>query len=106
MKVLLDENLPLDLRHFLAEHEAITVAYMGWKGLRNGELMARAASEGLDVLVTRDAGFQRQQNLSTLPIAVIVLPGHAGKLDDLRPLVPALLKAVNSIRPRTMIRLA
>jgi len=43
MKLLLDENLPVDLRLFLVGHEAITVAHMGWKGLRNGELPARAA---------------------------------------------------------------
>jgi len=29
MKLLLDENLPHDLRHFLPGHEVVTVAYLG-----------------------------------------------------------------------------
>lgn len=44
MKILLDENMPHDLRHFLPGHEVFTVAYMQWTGTRNGELLARAAS--------------------------------------------------------------
>ena len=34
MKVLLDENLPLDFRYFLTGHDVFTVSFMGWKGNR------------------------------------------------------------------------
>jgi hypothetical protein len=37
VKVLLDENLPHRLRSRLGSHEAFTVSYMGWAGLKNGE---------------------------------------------------------------------
>jgi len=106
MKVLLDENLPIDLRHFLADHEAITVAFMGWKGVRNGELMARAAAHGFGVMVTRDARVEYQQNLSNLPLAVLLLPAHAKKLDDLLPLIPSLLRAIASVPERTLLRVS
>lgn len=43
MKVLLDENLPHKLRAYLAKHEVATVAYIGWGGVKNGEL--RPATE-------------------------------------------------------------
>ena len=102
MKVLLDENLPLDLRHFLAEHETFTVAFMKWKGVRNGELLVRAAAEGFDVMITRDAGIEYEQNLTNLPIAVIVLPAHAKKIEDLIPLIPLLLMAMQSLQPKTL----
>ena len=47
MKVLLDENLPHDLRHLLAPpHDVVTVAYLGWSGMKNGVLMRRAADGG------------------------------------------------------------
>jgi predicted nuclease of predicted toxin-antitoxin system len=105
MKVLLDENLPLDLRHFLAEHEVFTIAFMGWKGLRNGELLRRAETEGFDLLISRDAGIQYQQNLANLPLAVILLPPHANKLEDILPMVPSLLNAMSTIGPRTLLRL-
>ena len=48
MKLLLDENLPHELRHELHGHEVATVAYMGWRGIRNGELLRHA----IIVLVT------------------------------------------------------
>ena len=47
MKVLLDENLPHKLRAYLAKHEVATVAYMGWAGLKNGELLNSAEVYGL-----------------------------------------------------------
>jgi len=55
MKVLLDENLPHPLRHELPGHECFTVAYMGWGGIENGELLALAAALGFDALLTKDS---------------------------------------------------
>lgn len=46
MKLLLDENLPHDLRAKLVGHEVFTVAYMKWSGLENGELLSAAAGCG------------------------------------------------------------
>ena len=36
MNVLLDENLPHELRRELAYHDVYTVQYMGWSGVKNG----------------------------------------------------------------------
>jgi hypothetical protein len=63
---LLDENLPLDLRHFLAGHQVFTISFMKWKGLRNGELLRRAEGEGFDLMLSRDAGIEYQHNLANL----------------------------------------
>jgi predicted nuclease of predicted toxin-antitoxin system len=103
VKLLLDENLPHDLRHFLPGHEVFTVAYRGWAGLRNGDLLSKAAAAGFDVLVTLDAGFEHEQNLAALPIAVVRLRSHSNKLISLMPLVPDLLKALSALQPRTII---
>jgi hypothetical protein len=35
VKVLLDENVPHDLRPFLAHHETFTVVRMGWGGVKS-----------------------------------------------------------------------
>ena len=43
-RVLLDENLPVQLRHWLDGVEAVTVEHMGWKATRNGELEYRATT--------------------------------------------------------------
>ena len=58
MKLLLDENLPHQLRHEIPGHDCVTVAYMGWSGVENGELLARATSAAFDALVTKDANVQ------------------------------------------------
>jgi len=104
MKFLLDENLPHDLRHLLTDHEVFTVAFMKWSALENGELLAKAASEGFDALLTKDQGIEHQQNLTDLPLSVVILQAKSNKLEDIRPLVPALLKALQTIAKKTVIR--
>jgi predicted nuclease of predicted toxin-antitoxin system len=99
MKLLLDENLPHQLRHELPGHDCFTVAYMGWGGIENGELLTLAASNGFDALLTKDANLQYEQNLVNLPIAVVVLRAKSNDLDDIRPLVPALLSMLKQLRP-------
>ena len=68
MKVLLDENLPHQLRHELAGHDARMVSFMKWTGVRNGTLLARAAGDGFDALITMDAGIEHEQDTARLPV--------------------------------------
>jgi len=90
MKLLLDENLLHQLRHEIPGHEVFTVAYMGWSGVDNGKLLAAAHGAGFDALVTNDRGLEYGQDLSRLPIAVIVLLAASNTLEALRPLLPEL----------------
>ncbi|MFM9994607.1 MAG: hypothetical protein ACKVU4_02275 [Phycisphaerales bacterium] len=98
----MDENLPHDLRHFLPGHEAFTVAHLGWKGLANGALLAKAAEHGFDAVLTIDAGIRHEQSATELPVRVIVVRAASNTLDDLRPLVPLVLKTLESMTPRTL----
>lgn len=102
MKLLLDENLPHQLRHELPGHDCYTVAFMGWGGIENGELLRRAASASFDALLTKDANVQYEQNLVHLPLAVIILHAPSNDIDDIRPLMPALLQSLVSLPPNTM----
>ncbi len=54
-------------------------------------------------MVTVDRNIQYQPNLAKLPLAVVVLRAVSNDLDNLAPLVPALLKALLSLSPRTYI---
>ena len=103
MKLLLDEDLPIDFRHHIAGHDVFTVEYMGWKGTRNGRLLALAAAGGFDAFVTGDGSIEFQQNLSTLPVAVVVIHPRTMTLPDLTPLVPNLLAALTPLTPRTLV---
>ena len=97
MKLLLDENLPHQLRHELPGHDCSTVAFMGWGGVENGELLRRAASAGFDAVVTKDANVEYEQNLVNLPLAVVILHAATNDIDDIRPLLPALLAALAAL---------
>jgi hypothetical protein len=67
MKILLDENLPHELRLLLVPaHEVFTVAYLDWAALQNGDLLAQAAAAGFDAMVTKDQGIEFEQNLASL----------------------------------------
>jgi hypothetical protein len=104
VKVLLDENLPHDLRRHLAGHDVFTVQYLGWSGTKNGELLQRGAEAGFDVLVTLDNGVTYQQNITILPLSLVILSAASNDFDDLKPLIPALLQCLESLRPKTIQR--
>jgi len=72
--------------------------------MKNGELLQRASGQ-FDVFVTADQNLQYQQNLSKLPIAVVVLVARSNRMESLRPLVPSLLSVIEKIEPRTLIRI-
>lgn len=104
MKVLLDENLPHDLRHELPGHDVFTVAYMGWSGIENSELLKAAAAAGFDVMLTKDSGVEYEQNLPNLPIAIVVIRAKTNKIDDIRPILTEILASLASLRPKTLTR--
>lgn len=104
MRVLLDENLPGRLLDLLGEEvESVTVARRGWKGKKNGELLA-AAQEEFDVLLTMDHSIEHQQNLSRLDIAVVCLVASTNTYEDLAPLMGEADKAVRRARPGRVLR--
>lgn len=76
MRVLLDENLPHKLRGFLLDHDTATVAYLGWGGLKNGDLLKAAEDAGFDVFVTGDRALEHQQNVRGREIAIVSLSAH------------------------------
>lgn len=104
MKILLDENLPHQLRHEITGHDAFTVTFLNWNGISNGRLLALAASENFDVLITNDQEIPYQQNLSTLPVAVIVLVAPSNTFEVVREFVPSILSALEKIEPGQLVR--
>jgi predicted nuclease of predicted toxin-antitoxin system len=79
MRVLLDENLPLDLTRDFRQHEVQTVAGLGWKGVKNGELLRRIAGH-FDVLVTMDRNLEFQQPLARQPFGVVVVRAVSNRM--------------------------
>ena len=75
----------------------------GWSGINNGKLLALAATR-FDVFLTMDRNLEFQQNLTTLPIAILVIEALSNRIEHLRPLVPEILRALNSVRPKSLRR--
>src|SRR5688572_15479833 len=98
MRILLDESLPAELQAELPGHQVRTVRDMGWSGLKNGELLARSANQ-FDVFLTADQNLRYQQNLLTLPVAVVVLAARSNRIADLRPLIPELTTTLSGLLP-------
>lgn len=105
MKVLIDENLPHRLRPLLVGHDVFTVAWLGWTSTRNGALLAKAAAHGFDVLVTGDTGLEYQQNLATLPVAVIVIHAKNNEIGTIAKCVSDLQAALAGLVPRSVVHL-
>ena len=102
MKVLLDENLDHSLRLLLGHHEVTTVAYMGWAGLKNGELLRAAEDDGVDVLLTGDGTLSCEQNLVRRRLAVVVL--SAIQLPIIRPHLPRIIAAIDGAVPGSILQ--
>ena len=105
MRLLLDESVPARLGRSLVSHEVRTVGEMGWSGTKNGKLLVLAAAD-FDAFVTVDKNLPHQQNLASLPVAVVLLDAHTVELKALLPLIPALERVLSSLVPRTFVRVA
>lgn len=102
--MLLDEQLPRQLAPALIGHEVRTVNQESWKGLKNGALLDAAEAAGFTVLATGDQSLQFQQNLAKRRLGVVVLCAASNALEDLLPLVPSALKAIQEVQPGQVIR--
>jgi Domain of unknown function (DUF5615) len=104
MRILLDESLPHDLAVLISGHQVSTVCDEGWASIKNGKLLALAATK-FEVFLTADRHLEFQHNLATLPIAVVVLIARKNRIQDLAPLLPELEPLLIHLPARTLRRL-
>jgi hypothetical protein len=83
------------MKRALEGHDVKTVADLKWEGIKNGRLLALAATE-FDVFLTVDKNLQFQQNLHTIPLPIIVVNSRFLRWHDLLPFVPTILKHLDS----------
>ena len=105
MRLLLDECVPTRLRRALPGHQVSTVVLEGWSGIKNGKLLALAATE-FDAFITVDKNLPYQQNTSALPVAVLVLDSISNELPYLLPLVPALEEVLANLAKGSYVLIA
>jgi len=76
-RVVLDENLPHDLRPCLPQFDTYTAAYAKLSGLKNGQLLDAAEKAGFEVLVTGDQTLHYEQNLQGRNLAIVSLSAQS-----------------------------
>ena len=62
------------------------------------------AAEQFDVFLTTDQNIEFQQNLSALPIAVLVVVARSNRMRDIEPLASDILAALSHLRPRSLTK--
>ncbi|MFN8485982.1 MAG: hypothetical protein U0350_00240 [Caldilineaceae bacterium] len=102
MKILIDESLPRYTLQIVQGYEAYTVQYMGWSGIKNGELLSHAEGQ-FDVFLTADKNLRYQQNLVGRTLALIIFPSN--KLSVVKQLELSLKQALQTTTPGTFIEL-
>jgi hypothetical protein len=97
-RVLLDEDVPRQLRRDLPEFVVRTVQEEGWSSIKNGELLRRSSAT-FDVFVTADKRLRHQQNITAHDIGVVVLGTHDVRLPRLQQILTELRSAISSVEP-------
>ncbi|MDQ2720395.1 MAG: hypothetical protein M3Z26_11640 [Bacteroidota bacterium] len=88
MKILLDENLPKQLKtDFGPDYYVKTVRDMGWQGKRNGELLGLIVFNGFDFFITIDKNLRYQQNLDRIELKIFLLLAINNRRQSLQILV-------------------
>jgi predicted nuclease of predicted toxin-antitoxin system len=106
VKILIDECVDQRLRFLFSGHDCETAAYAELAGLKNGALLTAAEAADFEVIITTDQEFSFQQNMAFRKISVVVLCATTNRLADLRPLIPAAIEALDSIKPGQVIWIA
>ena len=97
MKVLLDHCVPATLRRALRFHTVVLASEMGWHGIENGDLIAKADDAGFDVLISSDQNIRHQQNLMGRRIALLIVLKQ--NWPELRPHAAKVATALDEIQP-------
>ena len=102
MRVILDECLPRKLGQELIGHSATTVPKAGWSGIVNGRLLGLIQGN-FDAFLTVDKNIPQQQKTAALSFGLIILRAASSDIDDLKPLVPQILLALERLRPGQVV---
>jgi hypothetical protein len=102
LRILLDENLDWRLERDLAGHDVSSVPRLGWAGIKNGELL-HCAEKQFDVLITLDSGLGQVQNIAGRSLILIRLRSRSNRLADTKPLMPAVVEALEKAQSGTLI---
>ena len=86
MRILLDECVHAGLKGLLPGWSVTTVPEAGLTGVTNGDLLRRIRGR-FEIFLTVDQGLCHQQNLSSLPFAVVILEVIDNRIESYHPVL-------------------
>lgn len=101
MRLFLDENIDVDFAGLLPGYEVETSRSMGWRGLENGDLLARVRLE-FSAMITLDRGILHQHNHIGHKLTIYVLRTPDGKMTSLKGCLATLMQALVSDEAGTL----
>ena len=103
-RLLVDECVPRPFVRALVELAPQTVQQLGWTGIQNGKLLARAAGE-FDVLFTVDRDFAGLTDKVSHPLGVVILEAGSTDFEVLLKHVDAVKAAIASVEVGGVLRI-
>ena len=98
MRILLDENIPRELKGFFPGDVVATVQDMGWGSIKNGMLL-QLANDNFDVFITVDKNMGYQHRLEGLKIIHVTLASRFVRIPDLVKLLPSAQRQIGIAKP-------
>lgn len=108
MLILLDENLLSQKlkQPFLDYGHSISNVYdMGWRGIKDREILDRSENHPFDVFITADKNLPYQQNLGSRVIRIVVLDSSSTRPDRLVPLMRQVSTIISSLPVGSTVRI-
>jgi predicted nuclease of predicted toxin-antitoxin system len=94
MTVLLDHNVPRQLRRMLGSHVILTAKQQGWDLLSNGDLLRAGEAERFEVFLTTDKDFLKYEQSARRVIAIVFLTtNHLPSLSAAHEAIQAAVEA-------------
>jgi len=99
VRILLDENIPVQLKSLLPGHvvKSVNDKDIGWKTVKNGKLLSQMEGS-FDLLITADKNMYAQQNLADSTLSILVLPTNRRSV--VLDLAGRILEIVAALSPR------
>jgi len=99
MKILPDENIPIQLKRNLPEdYDWFTVRELRWQGTKKGQLLKRMIADNFEALITMDKSLYKQQNIAGLNLFIITIKSKDNKIETLQKAIPEIMELLKSDR--------
>ena len=104
MRILVDECVHAGVRAAFPGHSVSTVTEAGWRGSKDGSLVALAESR-FDVFVTIDRKFEHQIDLHEFALGFVIVRVTSNTLAAYAPSFDRLRQAAETVRKGEVIHL-